>query len=157
MATLNQGIKIPSYDVSTTQGVIPAATSGSGTFDIASGTRVTGTGSFFTTEIKQGDYLFNSATFEVRRIKHILNDTILDIESSFLAPVFAEAVSFVKKQDISNILQIGILNNGGADGIVDEDVLPDGTSVNFSDSGGIGPLTFNAVGTTFRISKKTRG
>lgn len=157
MGILNQGIKVPVYNTSSTAGVLPAAVLGTGTFTIASGTRVTGTATLFTSEVKNGDYLHSSTLNEVRTVKHVLSDTLIELKKAFSAPVAGADVNVVRKQDISNVLQLGFVNSGATDATVDEDILPATTSTNFSDEGGVGPITFDGTGTVLGISQKLRG
>ena len=66
-------------------------------------------------------------------------------------------VQIIRKQDISNQLQIGILNEGAGVATVDESPLPSSTSANFSDPGGIGPITFDGSVSILGITQKLRG
>jgi hypothetical protein len=156
MGILNQGVKKPVYDTSTTTGVIPAAVTGTGQFTV-SGVRVTGIASAFDTEVKNGDYLYSTTLNEVREVKHILNVELIELATAFSGGVPMDNVNVVRRVDMSNILQVGILNDGATDGTVEESTLTPSSSANFNDTGGVGPLTFDATGTTFAITQKLKG
>lgn len=126
-------------------------------FQVTSGVRVTGLATSFDTEVVRGDYLYSSSLNETREVKHVLNPELIELATAFSGVVAMDAVNIIKRTAMSNILQVGILNSGAMDAVVDEDTLGAGTSVNFSDVGGVGPLTFDGTGTILGISQKLRG
>lgn len=156
MGISNQGKK-PSHDLFTTKGVLPTGIVGTGTFTVASGVRVIGTGTLFKTEVNNGDYLHDTTLNEVRRVKHVLNPLLILLDTAFSGAVAGAAVGIIRKQDISNQLSIGVLNDGAGVGVLDEVALSIGSSDNWSDEGGVGPITFDGTGTTLVVSQKTRG
>lgn len=156
MAISNQGIKKPVYDTSSAPGVIPAGVAGSGQFTV-SVLRVTGLATAFTSEVNNGDYLYSSTLNETRRVKHVINPELILLVTAFSGAVPMDNVQVIRKQDISNVLQMGFANTGIADATIDEDILPPVGSVNFGDPGGIGPITFDGTGTVLGISQKLRG
>jgi hypothetical protein len=156
MAISNQGIKKPAYDQFSVAGVLPAGVAGTGQFTV-SGVRVTGIATAFDTEINNGDYLYSSTLNEARRVKHVMNPELIILSEAFSGGVPMDTPQIIRKQDISNQLQIGILNEGALDATVDESVLPAGTAANFSDSGGIGPITFDGSVSILGITQKLRG
>lgn len=72
-------------------GTLPKARLLTGTYSSV-GVVVTGTSSLFTTEIVEGDWLYNATTNELKRIQGITTDTILILEAAFSANASGELV-----------------------------------------------------------------
>ena len=145
----NTTVSAPS--TSTGKGTVPTAVSQTGTLTSV-GARVVGVGTLFTTELKVGDFLFNTTAAvlpQVRRIKHILDNTRLILDSGFSVDVAGIAVSRVRGEFKS----VGVVNSGAADGVLNEGTLVAGASPSYDAKAGfvVEPFSFNATGTTFNI------
>lgn len=120
---------------------------------------VHGTGTFFTTEIKVGDWLSNLATYEVRKVKNIASDTVLTIDRPFSTVLSNVAVRTI---DYKLMVQevFAAIKNGDGDGSVDGKIMTNGVpylwsrketrqtaTPNFVD-----PLTFDAINTRINIT-----
>jgi hypothetical protein len=80
-----------------TKGTIPKAVTKTGTFK-STGANVRGSGTLFTKQCRVGDYLYNNDA-EVRRIKEVISDDMLILDSAFGADISsATAVKVCEKQ-----------------------------------------------------------
>jgi hypothetical protein len=144
--------ELQDLSVVTGKGSIPTATAVTGTLS-SSGTRVTGTGTKFLSEFREGDYLFNSTAATnpaVREVLHILSDTVMVISSAFPADVSGISALRVR----GKYRAVGIVNSGAATGKLNEGDLASGSSVtvNAPNIGYVAkPISYNATGTTFNI------
>jgi hypothetical protein len=144
--------ELQDLSVATGKGTIPTATTVTGTLS-SSGTRVTGTGTKFLTEFREGDYLFNSTAAtnpSVKEVVHILSDTVMVIASAFPADVSGISALRVR----GKYRAVGIVNSGSATGKLNEGDLAAGSSVtvNAPNVGYVAkPISYNATGTTFNI------
>lgn len=118
------------------QGTLPFATTKTGTVSSV-GTVVTGTGALFTTELVQGDYLYNAATNEVRKITGIQNNTTLIIELAFTSPLSAVAVQISRAQFVS--VAITATGAGTKDGVA----IALGQFLSFNSDSGVDPFTYS--------------
>jgi hypothetical protein len=149
MAQDNIAFGLPS--TSTTKGCYPTSVQKTGTIT-STGTRVVGTSTLFTTELQKGDYIFNTTAAtapEVRRVKHILDNTHLILESAFTVDVSAINLNRVRPAYKS----VGVANIGGADGVLNGGTLKSGVSPTIAAKDGflVEPFSFNATGTTFNF------
>lgn len=118
------------------QGTLPFAITKTGTVSSV-GTVVTGTGTLFTTELVQSDYLYNAATNEIREITGIQNNTTLIIDSAFTSPLSAVAVQTSRTQFVS--VAITATGTGTKDGVA----IASGQFLSFNSDGGISPFTYS--------------
>lgn len=119
-------------------GPIPFAITKTGTVS-STGTVVTGTGTLFTTELVQGDYLYNAATNEVRKISGIQSNTILRIESAFTSGLSAVSVQVSRSQFVS----IAITATGA--GTKDGAAISSGQLLSFNNDSGLEPFTYSGA------------
>jgi len=73
------------------KGTLPTSRLLTGTFNSID-TVVTGTGSLFTTEMVEGDWLYSTTTNELRQIEGIQDDTILILGEGFSSNVTGDVV-----------------------------------------------------------------
>lgn len=100
-------------------------------------TVVTGTGTLFTKELVQSDYLYNATSNEIRKITGIQNDTTLIIESPFTSELAAAAVVITRVQYVS--VAITATGAGTKDGVA----IASGQFLSFNSDGGISPFTYS--------------
>jgi hypothetical protein len=141
--------------VVTGKGTLPTAVQITGTIT-STGTRVVGSSTLFTTQLKQGDYIYNTtaATLsEVRCVKHILDNTHLILESAFSVDVSAINTYRVRGQYKS----VSVANTGGSAGLWAEGTIAAGASPSHEAKPGfvVEPLAYNATGTSFNIHTST--
>lgn len=141
--------------VVTGKGTLPAAVQITGTITSV-GTRVVGVATLFTTQLKQGDYIYNTtaATLsEVRCVKHILDNTHLILDAAFSVDVSALNTYRVRGQYKS----VSVANTGGAAGLWAEGTISAGVSVSHEAKPGfvVEPIPYNATSTSFNIHTST--
>lgn len=117
-------------------GTLPFAITKTGTVSSV-GTVVTGTGTLFTTELVQSDYLYNAATNEVRKITGIQSNTILRIDTAFTSPLSAVAVQTSRAQFVS--VAITATGAGTKDGVA----MTSGQNISINNDAGISPFTYS--------------
>ncbi len=141
----------------TTNTTLPLPVSISGTF-VTSGTTVTGTGTKFTSECVVGDWIFNAATYEVRRIDFIVSDTLLAIESAFTSDI-GSGID-IKVPLIPRVKQISVANEGGASGKINGVAFLAGATANWGKEARtktgaydyVDPICIDGTGTSIQAS-----
>lgn len=118
------------------QGTLPTNTTKTGTCSSLL-TIVTGTGTLFTKELVRSDYLYNSATNEIREITGIINDTTLIIEAPFTSELAGQAVLMTRAQYIS--VAVTATGAGTKDGIA----VATGQFISLNSNNGVAPFTYS--------------
>ncbi len=89
----------------------PAAVSVTGTLSSTS-TRITGTGTAFKTEFRQGDYIVNAGNNEIQRVGNIFSDTDMETVVAFAAPLSGSTVKSVANNKIRYLKVVFKTNDG---------------------------------------------
>jgi hypothetical protein len=147
----NNNPELEAPSLATGKGTIPTASTVTGTLS-STGTRVTGTGTLFLSEFRQGDYLFNSTAATnpaVREVIHILSDTVMVISSAFPADVVGISALRVR----AKYRGVGVVNAGLDTGKLNEGDLAAGViaSINAEPGFSAKPCSYDATGTSFNI------
>ena len=133
-----------SYAPFPTKGTIPVAKTKTGTIQ-STGVNVRGTGTLFRSEIEEGDYLYNGDA-AVRKVLHIISDTLLVLEKGFASDVAALTALKVCKPQWAK--EIDAKSTGTAAAILQETPF----RVNDEDLCGGAPLAYDASATNAEIS-----
>jgi len=130
-----------------TAGVIPAATTLTGTFTSV-GSIVTGVGTFFESEIMGSKWLYSASLNQVRQIRQIYNQTTLHLVTPFTANIAgAEAVRItgVKNKSVS------CFNRGVTTAVFNNRDIIANTTENASNEWGLTPITYDAISSTLQF------
>jgi len=137
--------------------VVPSPVALTGTIE-SEGKIVTGSGTSFLTELKEGDWIWDSGQEEVRQIKSISNRLeVIHLEKAFTADIAAPiALESVPDSDLE---ELGFLNSGAGDATIDGNVLAPGEDVSFDKKaadtrgrkGFISPKVIDGTGTEVRV------
>lgn len=119
----------PQYYVVTTDTLVPAPTTLTGTVTSA-GKTLTGSGTLFTTELSSGAWVWNAAQHQVRRVLTVNSDTELILDSSFSAELSAAALNVVTAED-AKAMHIKITNTGGLATTINNVAFASGASEEF--------------------------
>lgn len=97
-------------------GTIPLSTPMAGTI-ISQGVNVRGTGTLFLSQVKEGYFLH--AKNVVRRVRHVISDTLLELEGGFPTDIAApgEGVRICRPQ---TYISVYVKSTGDADAILQE-------------------------------------
>ncbi len=125
-------------------GTIPLSTPAPGTI-ISQGPMVRGTNTTFTTSLKEGYFIH--AKNVVRRIRHIISDTLLELEGGFPTDITSagEGVRFIRPQAFSSIYA---KSTGSADPILQEAPFRQ----NDTEFQGGSPISYDASASNSEIS-----
>lgn len=146
------------YFVSSTKQTVPASANGTGTI-ITSGKNVTGTGTSFKTEMPVGSWLVDLSQDEVRKVLEVLSDTEAILDHAFSVDLSSAAPNIIPSKDAKPVSIAIQIVSGSGNGLIDGEVMYDGTSVsfskdsrpqtNFNDS--VDPLILDAASTVAQV------
>ena len=136
---------------------IPAGVAKAGTLD-SDGLVVIGTGTDFQS-LRPGDWIYDAAQVEVRRIESISKTEttqLLNINEAFTADLAAVPLVVVSAPEISTVTLF--IKAGLADGVMDGNTLPSGLKVTVGSADGpqrgkapIDPIVVNGTGTSVTV------
>lgn len=136
---------------------IPAPVALTGTIT-SDGIVVTGSGTDFLNEVKDGDWIWDSSQEEVRQVKSMsIRLQVLYLEEAFTADIAAPiALEVIPDSDLE---EISLLNSGAIDATIDGNALGAGENVSFDKKaadargrkGFISPKVVDGTGTTVRV------
>ena len=133
-----------SYTPFPTKGTIPVAKTKTGTIQ-TDGANVRGTGTAFLSEIQEDDYLYNGDA-SVRRVIHVISDTLLVLEKAFPSSLSAGTALKVCKPQWAK--EIDAKSTGTVAAILQETPF----RVNDEDLCGGAPLAYDASASNAEIS-----
>lgn len=120
------------YRLITDKRSVPFNSNGTGTIETV-GTAVKGTATLFTTEMPVGSWLTDEAHNEVRKVLDVESDTLAYVGQAFSVDIAAMTTPSIihakNAKPVSIALQIP---SGQANGTVDGEVFPAGTSISCS-------------------------
>lgn len=140
---------VPTQSIVTGQSVVPASVAITGLITVTSGNvRIVGTGTSFTTELFEGDWI----TYQQNRwkVKWIYSDTDIEVMEIPVASVGPVPMGRVKATDLTP-RQIELDNVGGAAGQINGVSYAAGLKKRLTQNQGIGPLLLNGTGTTIEV------
>ncbi len=119
-----------------------------GTVDQGAGeTRVTGTSTLFTQELRAGGYLYSDDLNEIRKIESIIDDTNLILKVAFGSALVAKSLDTF---DVPSIREASLLNIGPGNAVLQGQVWPPNVKVNVTIDGDkpVQPIDFDGAGNT---------
>lgn len=121
-------------------GTLPVAITLTGTVSSSgtgvAGTVVVGTGTQFTKQVVQSDYIYNSVTNELRQVVGIANDNILIIDSAFTTGLSTQALLQCRATYVS--VAITATGAGTKDGVA----IATGQFLSFNSDSGVAPFAY---------------
>lgn len=131
------------------KGTLPLARALTGTFSSA-GTVVIGTGTLFTTEIVEGDWLFSTTTNELRRVEGVSTDTTLRLEQAFSVDQTTQATKTCRALYFTIILTV----SGGTSVTINGATYKSEEIISYNASNCLMPWYYDATGSelTFDVS-----
>lgn len=129
------------------KGTLPAFRTLTGTYS-SSGVVVTGTSSLFTTEVVEGDWLFNATTNELRKVQGVTIDTILILEAAFSSDASGEDVAACRTLYRS----ISITISGTVAATFNESTFQPGEVYSLNSNNSIAAVTYDASGGSEQIT-----
>lgn len=151
--------KNSNYFLITDKRTVPFNQAGTGTLQTV-GTTVKGTGTLFMTEMPTGSWVVDLAQDQIRRVIRVDSDTRAYLSQAFTSNLAALTTVNVIPRNNDRAVSISIqIPSSAADGEVDGQVLPAGTSITFSKdsrshSGGrdlVDPIVVDATGTQMEV------